>query len=76
MLLVLSIIVNWHYFLIPELEQVQFGMPDERIGKIELEKLKRVAMQPHILQQVPSLEALIPFLDFHPNHKYLIQRFR
>ena len=51
-------------------------MPDERIGKIELEKLKRVAMQPHILQQVPSLEALIPFLDFHPNHKYLIQRFR
>jgi len=55
---------------------VQFGMPDERIGKIELEKLKRVAMQPHILQQVPSLEALIPFLDFHPNHKYLIQRFR
>merc|ERR1712029_658427 len=41
---------------------VQYGMPDERIGKIEVEKLKRVAMQPHILQQVPSLNALIPFL--------------
>jgi len=55
---------------------VKHGMSDERIGLIGIEKLKKVALMPHILQQVPSLDALIPFLDFHPNQEYLVQRYR
>jgi len=67
--------------LVQEIEEtnsklIKLGMSDERIGKTDVEKLRRVAVQHHILLQVPSLHALIPFVEFHPNQKYLVQRFK
>ena len=55
---------------------VKHGMSDERIGLIGIEKLKKVALMPHILHHVPSMDAMVPFLDFHPNQEYLVQRYR
>ena len=53
---------------------VQYGMSEEQIGKIGIDKLRKVAGLPHILQKIPSLDALLPFLEISIQQEYLVKR--
>ena len=64
---------------VEEIEQtnqllIKHGMAEEQIGKIGLDKLRKVANLPHILERIPSLDALLPFLEFTNQQEYLVQR--
>ena len=54
---------------------VKYGMAEEQIGKIGIDKLRKVASLPHILERIPSLDALMPFLEISHQQEYLVNRF-
>merc|ERR1712038_322794 len=54
---------------------VKYGMAEEQIGKIGIDKLRKVASLPHILERIPSLDALMPFLEISNQQEYLVNRF-
>ena len=53
---------------------VKYGMAEEQIGKIGLDKLRKVSTLPHILERIPSLDALMPFLEISNQQDYLVNR--
>ena len=55
---------------------IQHGMAEEQIGKISIDKLRKVASLPHILERVPSLDALLPFLEITNQQEYLVKRLK
>lgn len=48
-----------------------------RIGMVGLERLKKIAAtNQHLIQNIPTLPKLIPFLEITTNQEYLVQRIR
>jgi hypothetical protein len=53
---------------------VKYGMAEEQIGNIGIDKLRKVAGLPHILERIPSLNALMPYLELSNQQEYLVKR--
>lgn len=55
----------------------QRGFTDMKIGNVGLERLKKIAStNQHLVQNIPMLPKLIPFLELTTNQEYLVQRVR
>lgn len=55
----------------------QRGFTDMKIGNVGLERLKKMASSnQHLVQHIPMLPKLIPFLELTTNQEYLVQRIR
>lgn len=55
----------------------QRGFTDMKIGTVGLERLKKVAASnQHLIQNIPMLPKLIPFLELTANQEYLVKRIR
>jgi hypothetical protein len=55
----------------------QRGFTDMKIGSVGLERLKKMATaNPYLIQHIPMLPKLIPFLELTTNQEYLVQRIR
>lgn len=53
------------------------GFTDMKIGSVGLERLKKMAStNQHLLQNIPMLTKLIPFLELTTNQEYIVQRIR
>lgn len=57
-----------------ELQKHGFG--DVSIGGVGLDRLRKTAQLLHISQHVPSLSAVIQFLEISSNQEYLVRRIR
>lgn len=57
-----------------ELQKHGFG--DVSIGGVGLDRLRKTAQMLHISQHVPSLSAVIQFLEISTNQEYLVRRIR
>jgi hypothetical protein len=49
---------------------------EDRIGTTGLERLKKTASMPQVAQNVPNLNALIPFLEVTNHQDYLVTRIK
>lgn len=55
----------------------QRGFTDMTIGCVGLERLKKMTQtNQHLIQHIPMLPKLIPFLELTTNQEYLVQRIR
>lgn len=55
----------------------QRGFTDMKIGHCGIERLKKIATTNHcLLQSIPTLPKLIPFLELTTNQEFLVQRLR
>lgn len=55
----------------------QRGFTDMKIGSVGLERLKKMAStNQHLLQHIPMLPKVIPFLDLTTNQEYMVARIR
>lgn len=55
----------------------QRGFTDMKIGNVGIERLKKIAStNQHLIQNIPMLPKLIPFLELTTNQEYLVQRIR
>lgn len=55
----------------------QRGFTDMKIGSVGLERLKKIAStNQHLIQNIPMLPKLIPFLELTTNQEYMVQRIR
>ncbi|XP_076268905.1 transmembrane protein 209 [Rhynchophorus ferrugineus] len=52
------------------------GMTDIRIGGVGLDRLRKTAQMSQIIQFIPSLSTILPFLELHANQDYLVKRIR
>jgi len=52
------------------------GFTDMKIGNVGLERLKKMASTRHLIQNIPMLPKLIPFLELTTNQEYMVQRIR
>ncbi|CAH1138308.1 unnamed protein product [Phyllotreta striolata] len=52
------------------------GLSDVRIGAVGLDRLRKTAQTTLVTQFIPSLPALIPFLEITSNQEYLERRIR
>ncbi|TRY72008.1 hypothetical protein TCAL_05402 [Tigriopus californicus] len=57
-------------------ELKSIGMTDVLIGETGIEKLRKCSQMHQIVQSVPSLQYLIPYLDLSPHQDYLVQRIK
>lgn len=67
--------------LVSEIDQVNSSLPkhgvvDCKVGGAPLDRLKKVASLPQVEVHIPSLPALIPYLEVCHNQEYLVQRIR
>lgn len=53
-----------------------YGFVDICIGEVGLDKLRKNAQTPQIVQNIPSLPCLVPFLEVSPNQEYIVTRIR
>lgn len=55
----------------------QRGFTDMKIGNVGLERLKKMSStNQHLIQHIPMLPKLIPFLELTTNQEYMVQRIR
>ncbi|CRK97922.1 CLUMA_CG011297, isoform A [Clunio marinus] len=55
----------------------QRGFTDMKIGNVGLERLKKMAStNQHLVQHIPMLPKIIPFLELTTNQEFLVQRIR
>lgn len=60
-----------------DLQFQQRGFTDMKIGHCGIERLKKIATTNHcLLQSIPTLAKLIPFLELTSNQEFLVQRLR
>ncbi|CAH0550513.1 unnamed protein product [Brassicogethes aeneus] len=52
------------------------GMAEIKIGLVGLDRLRKTAQMIPVMQYIPSLTTLIPFLEVHANQEYLEKRIR
>lgn len=52
------------------------GLTDIKIGRVGLDRLRKTAQMVPIVQFIPSLATLIPFLEVTTNQEYLEKRIR
>ncbi|XP_050296289.1 transmembrane protein 209 [Anthonomus grandis grandis] len=52
------------------------NMSDCKIGMVGLDRLRKTALMTQISHFIPSLSAIIQFLELHPNQEYLVKRIR
>lgn len=57
-------------------ELKSIGMTDVLIGETGIEKLRKCSQMHQIVQSVPALQYLIPYLDLTPHQDYLVQRIK
>lgn len=57
-------------------EFAKLHLNDIKIGNVGLERLRKTAQTMPVIQYVPTLTALIPFLEVTPNQEYLIKRIK
>ncbi|KAL1502198.1 hypothetical protein ABEB36_007375 [Hypothenemus hampei] len=50
------------------------GMSEIKIGSVGLDRLRKIAATSQITHFIPSLVAIIPFLELHANQGYLVKR--
>lgn len=67
--------------VIKEINQIdesllKHGLADVRIGYIGLDRLRKIAQNLQIIQQVPTLPILVPFMEISNNQEYLVQRIK
>lgn len=55
----------------------QRGFTDMKIGNVGIERLKKMSStNQHLIQNIPMLPKLIPFLELTTNQEYMVQRIR
>lgn len=52
------------------------GLTDILVGKVGLDRIRKTAQTALVLQFIPTLPAIIPFLELTPNQEYLVKRIR
>lgn len=52
------------------------GLTDIQIGKVGLDRLRKTAQTALVLQFIPTLPTLVPFLELTPNQEYLVKRIK
>ena len=52
------------------------GFFDMQIGSVGLERLRKTAEMPEILELMPKLSVILPFLSLTSNQEYLVQRIK
>ncbi|XP_022195986.2 transmembrane protein 209 [Nilaparvata lugens] len=50
------------------------GLVDICIGEVGLDRLRKTAQIPQVVQNIPSLPAVVPFLEVSPNQEYVVAR--
>uniref|UniRef100_A0A1B6DCW7 Transmembrane protein 209 n=1 Tax=Clastoptera arizonana TaxID=38151 RepID=A0A1B6DCW7_9HEMI len=52
------------------------GLVDVTIGLVGIDRLKKTACSPQVVFNVPTLQNLVPFLDFTPYQEYIVSRIK
>ncbi|KAI4466723.1 hypothetical protein MML48_2g00003042 [Holotrichia oblita] len=52
------------------------GLTDILMGKVGLDRIRKTAQTALVLQFIPTLPAIVPFLELTPNQEYLVKRIR
>lgn len=55
---------------------LKYGLADVRVGHVGLDRLKKIAQTAQILQQIPTLSVLVPFMEISSNQEYVVQRIK
>lgn len=50
------------------------GLVDICIGEVGLDRLRKTAQIPQVVQNIPSLPSVVPFLEVSPNQEYVVAR--
>jgi len=67
--------------LVAEMESVDNALgrqsiSDVRIGQVGLERLRKTARTLTIVQNIPTLPYLVPFLELTPHQEYIVNRIK
>jgi len=67
--------------LVSEIDSVntsltKHGVSDCLVGQVAVDRLRKVATLPHVVQGVPSLAFILPYLEVSTDQVYLIERLR
>ena len=65
--------------LVSEVENINTNLPkqgvsDAKIGESPVDRLRKVSSLPQVAANLPTLPALIPFLEVSPDQEYIINR--
>lgn len=52
------------------------GLSDVHVGGVGLDRLRKTAQMAPVLQFIPTISTLIPFLELSSNQEYLVKRIR
>ncbi|XP_046430081.1 transmembrane protein 209 isoform X1 [Neodiprion virginianus] len=55
---------------------VRHGLSDSQPGHVGLDRLRKLAQSPTLVAGVPTLPALVPFLELSNNQDYLVKRIK
>lgn len=67
--------------LVSEIENVNSALPkhgvsDCKIGESPLERVRKVSSLPQVMQHLPTLPALLPFIEVAQDQEYLVNRLK
>ena len=52
------------------------SISDVRVGQVGLERLRKTARTLTVVQNIPTLPNLVPFLELSPHQEYVVSRIR
>ncbi|XP_075217050.1 transmembrane protein 209 isoform X3 [Lycorma delicatula] len=55
---------------------IAYGLVDICIGEVGLDRLRKTAQIPQVVQNIPSLPCVVPFLEVSANQEYTVSRIR